>query len=146
MKNKLIIFGTMLIAALLAVSAKATVLLSENFPYTNGNLTAVSGGAWAAVSGGGTLPIQVNSAIATFTNVPSGTSGEDDTRDIPGQPYTSGVLYMGALVALSNAPTTANGDYFLTLYSTNSSGGGYAVRIFASTTATGWSFGMTNAS
>src|ERR1041385_4613873 len=94
MKLKLVALGSLVASALLTLSARGAVLLSENFTYTNGNLTSVSGGNWTAFSGAGTLPITVGSATATFTNVASGGSGEDDKRDIPGQPYTSGVLYI----------------------------------------------------
>src|SRR6201999_2483989 len=100
MKLKLIAVASLLASALLAFNSRATAFLSENFQYTNGNLTAVSGGAWSAFSAAGTLPITVGSATGTFTNVPSGGSGEDDKRDIPAQPFTSGAVYMSALVAL----------------------------------------------
>ena len=48
------------IAALaIAAPASASLLLSESFPYADGDLTAVSAGLWTAHSGAGTGPIQV---------------------------------------------------------------------------------------
>jgi MYXO-CTERM domain-containing protein len=46
------------------------------------------------------------------------------------------------LISLSVAPTTVNGDYLASFYSSSGSGGGFETRIFASTTATGWTFGL----
>jgi len=134
--------GGLFAAFLLAASVQASLLLQENFTYTNGNATAVSGGNWTAFSSAGVLPVQVFGATATFTNLSSGSSGEDLRRDIPGGPYNSGFLYMSSLVAIYNAPTATNGDYFLSLYSTNTSGGGYSARIFSSAATSGWNYGL----
>ena len=121
-------------------------LLDENFSYgaTPGNLTAVSGGNWAAHSGGGTNPIQyatssltmpsyVSSGIAgsvTFTS-----SGEDDNRTFAEQ--TSGTMYYAALVNLSYA--TAAGDYFMHFKNATT---GFAARLFARDSAGALQFGI----
>ncbi|OGF12960.1 MAG: hypothetical protein A2W00_08610 [Candidatus Eisenbacteria bacterium RBG_16_71_46] len=57
-----------LTALALAVPAYSAIVLSETFPYADGDLTTVSGGLWAAHSGGGVGPIQVvgGKAIAAF--------------------------------------------------------------------------------
>ena len=144
MKTKLASLGTLLLFCLFAIGAQATVILNENFSYPNGTLTNVTAN-WRTINGSGMLPVQDNLGIITFTNVAAGTSGDDIAEPL-GATYTSGVLYMCAMVSISNATTTASGDYFLSFYSTNSSGGGYAVRIFQSgATGGGWTFAMTNA-
>jgi hypothetical protein len=132
-----------LAACALCHSADAAVFLFDDFNYADGDLTTVSGGAWTAFSGGGTLPIQVAGSSATVANVVSGTSGED-VRVSLGSGYTTGVLYYSALVTPLSAPTTAGGDYFFSGYSTASPGGGYFGRVFFSTTATGFTFGLSN--
>lgn len=69
--------ATLALGALLAsMPAMGAQLLNETFSYANGNLTAVSGAAWTAHSGGGARPIQVLGGEAIV--VQGGGSGEDD--------------------------------------------------------------------
>lgn len=146
MKTMTKLFGSLFLFCLLACSARAAILMQEDFNYTDGTLTSVSGGNWTAFSGSGVYPVQISGGVISFTNVASGTSGEDDKRDFSAA-VTNGTLYLRALVTMTTTPPSAktNGDYFLALYSTNSSGGGYAPRIFVNAqTDGGWSFGMTN--
>lgn len=121
----------------------AAVIVSDDFNYADGNLTSVSGGNWVAFSGAGTLPVQVSSGSATVANVASGTSGEDLRLGL-GSGFTTGVLYYSALITPLSAPTTTNGDYFFSGYSTATTGGGYFGRLFLSTTATGFTFSLSN--
>lgn len=142
MKKIVLLFFGVVASLTIAQSINASVIWDEEFSYSpDGSLTTVSGGNWTAFSGGGTLPIQDVGGVITMTNVSSGTSGEDLRRALD-QTYTTGSLYVSLAVSLTVAPTTANGDYFASIYSTAGSGGGYETRIFASTTATGWTFGL----
>lgn len=61
---------TFLAIAVLAVAAPAhsAVVLSETFPYANGDITTVSGGLWTAHSGAGNGPIQVSSGKAVVAS------------------------------------------------------------------------------
>lgn len=130
-------------ALALAGQATAAVIVSDDFNYANGNLTTVSTGAWVAFSGGGTLPVQVGSGSVTVANVVSGASGEDLRLGL-GTGFTTGVLYYSALITPLSAPTTANGDYFFSGYSSAPTGGGFFGRLFLSTTATGFTFSLSN--
>jgi len=128
----------------LIASTQASLIWTEQFSYTDGALLSVSNGNWTAFSGAGNSPIQVQNNSATLVNVTNGSISGEDVKRALDQNYTSGVLYASALVSMSAAPTGANGDYFLSFYSSAASGGGYMGRIFASATATGWSFGLSN--
>jgi hypothetical protein len=132
-----------LVSLALAGQATAAVIVSDDFNYTDGNLTTVSTGAWVAFNGAGTLPVQVNGGSATVANVASGTSGEDLRLGL-GTGYTTGVLYYSALITPLSAPTTANGDYFFSGYSSAATGGGFFGRLFLSTTTTGFTFSLSN--
>lgn len=143
MKKFLLSIG--LPAYLLCSNSSASTIWNEGFGYSTGPLTSVSGGAWSAISGAGNFPITVVAGSVSLTNVNSGASGEDLRRPLDST-YTTGTLYAGMLVSLTTAPPGASGDYFLAFYSSAGSGGGFASRVFASTTATGWSLGLANAS
>ena len=51
MKTIFIMFGSLFILGLAAFNARATLLLQENFAYSDGSLTNVSGNAWVTFSG-----------------------------------------------------------------------------------------------
>ncbi|RME32265.1 MAG: DUF11 domain-containing protein, partial [Thermoflexia bacterium] len=119
--------------------AQSTLLLEENFDYgdTPGNLTAVSNGNWVAHSATGTVPVQYvptglsmpkygSSGIggaATITSA-GGSSAEDVNRSFENQ--TSGIVYLAALVNVTNA--SSGGDYFLHL---KDAGTNFRPRIWA---------------
>lgn len=68
-------FGAAIAAAGVAGSASATTLVVEDFTYSDGDLTTVSGGTWGAHSGAGSSPVQVTSGAAVFSH--GGGSRED---------------------------------------------------------------------
>lgn len=115
---------------LLTVGSGATLLMDENFSYSTGQLTSVSGGNWVTNTGSGYL-IQVNSGSLSYPGYlssgidnkislvsPSG-SAEDAYRGFAPQAAGSAV-YAGFLLSLADgnglaADTSTNGDYFVAL-------------------------------
>lgn len=141
MKLRTLIYS-LVVSAITASPVLATTIWQEEFAYANGVLTNVSYPTWTSFSGTGNfIPVTEGEVLVAGYSTSS-----DDSRRALGASYTSGALYMSALVKVTTAPTSASGDYFLSFYNSPSSGGGYAGRIFASTTATGWTFGLANAS
>ena len=134
--------------AIVAGTACATPQLNEPFDeYANGT-TLDTTGNWTNFSGT-TLPFTVNAGTVTATNVGSGTTGEDDSNKFAAAPITTGLLYLSTLVTVPTGTTVTatNGDYFFAPYSTASSGGGYAARVYvAQGSAAGTvAFGLTTA-
>ncbi len=97
-----------------------TPLLVEDFTYPAGSLLTANG--WAAQSGEGTNSLITSSPGLTLTGYPSSgignavsmtTSGEDVNRAYPVQ--SSGTVYAGFLVNVSDAAVDAIGGYFFHL-------------------------------
>lgn len=128
--------------ALISAPAFAASIWQEDFSYPDGTLTNVAYPTWASFSGSGNfIPVSGGEALVGGFG-----SSADDSRRAIGSSITSGSLYLAALVKVTTAPTSANGEYFLSFYNSPTSGGGYIGRIFASTTTTGWTFGLSNGS
>jgi hypothetical protein len=110
MKRHALLSYAILIA--IASSVHATVFIDEQFSYSNGDLTSVSGGTWAAHSAGGSGPIQVldGSAIVKFD------SSEDVNRFTGGPSLDPGdTWYYGIQFSIKDLRTTADPlptDYF----------------------------------
>jgi DNA/RNA endonuclease YhcR with UshA esterase domain len=124
---KLICFGVPLML-LQAYSAQAQVLLEENFDYTTGQLTTVSGGNWVNFSGTGNF-IQVSSGSLSYTGYPSSgignkiqivsatTSAEDAYRNFSQYQLAGATVYGSFLISLLDtinlaANSHATGEYF----------------------------------
>ncbi|MGD9692863.1 MAG: hypothetical protein AB7G17_05300 [Phycisphaerales bacterium] len=71
--------------AALAGSANAALLASETFSYANGNL--VGNGAWAAHSGAGNSPVQVNNGMMILEQ---GSGSREDVNLTAGGPIGAG--------------------------------------------------------
>jgi DNA/RNA endonuclease YhcR with UshA esterase domain len=112
-----------------AGAAQGALLLEDNFSYATGQLTTVSGGNWAAVSGAGVNPIMVSSGSLSYSGYPSSgagnkieiigitTTAEDDARAFSQSVTAGAAAYVALLVRVAdtvgmaaNASTT--GDYF----------------------------------
>ncbi len=117
------LFSAALIAtigmALSVSTSEGTVYLNEQFAYSDGNLTAlggganVSGGNWTTLSGTGT-PLVVNSQqIAGLAH--GGGSREDATRIFNATNITTGSVYAGLFFTVTTAPTGGT-DYFFALH------------------------------
>jgi hypothetical protein len=130
------------LVAMLIQTAVGSTLWQEGFDYPNGQLTAQSGGTWLNFSGTGNF-IQTTNGEALVSGYV--TSGAEDVRRPLGTSITTGSLYLGATVKLTVAPTSPNGEYFLSFYNSPTTGGGYVGRIFSSQTGTGSAFGLSNA-
>src|SRR5688572_26253470 len=113
-------------AVFLYVRTQAASLFVEEFSYSTGQLTTVSGGTWVNFSGTGNF-IQVTGGSLTYSGYVSsgignkidivsvGSSAEDVYRQFTTQ--TSGTTYAAFLVNVANTTglslnTSANGDHF----------------------------------
>jgi PEP-CTERM motif len=144
MKIKSLFLVSALIGVYVAHTANAAVVFNESFDYTNGQLTTVSAPNWVNFNGS-TLPIAVTGGTISLTNLASGPSGEDVRRSLGVAPITTGIIYYSALITPnSSAPTSANGDYFLSANVSATTGGGFLGRVFLSATSTGFTFGLSN--
>ncbi|MGO9479289.1 MAG: immunoglobulin domain-containing protein [Limisphaerales bacterium] len=141
--------GCLLTLGLLTFSARASILLNDNFDsYATGSITNVSANAWFGISGVGTSPLNI---IATGDAISSPnmalvaqTNAQDVAHNFAGNAVysTNNVtnLYVSFVINLSVLTTntgSAAEAYFATFYSTNGTGGGYFCRIWT---------GITNAS
>jgi hypothetical protein len=81
----------------LAPLSWGSLIWQDNFNYSDGNLTA--SGNWTAISGAGSVPIQVNGTVVTGMSAGSG-SREDDARVLDAT-YSSGFLFAGFDFSLS---------------------------------------------
>lgn len=122
------------------VAAPGVLIKKEDLNYpTAGNLTAVTGGAWAAFSQSLVNPIQYITTGLTFSGYTgSGIGGalvttnytgnaEDATWSFPAQ--TSGVVYTSQMINFASAPTTA--DFFLSIGDGTTGTPTYYNRIYA---------------
>lgn len=109
-------------------SAQATILLTEDFSYSDGPLDTVSGGAWGVHSGTGG---QTVSGGALF--IDNIASGADVNRSLGTSPVVSaGVIYAGFdLTVPSTALPTVNSttETYISHFGQNTSGTGYVSRL-----------------
>jgi hypothetical protein len=120
-------------------------LLEENFDYTSG--TNLSSNGWNISSGAGTNPITIEPTSLTYFGYPSSgiggsvvvdNNGEDVYKSFTTQ--SSGTIYTSLLVNVTNATTSADGDYFYSLGS--SSAGTCAGRLFLRKSGSYFAFGI----
>lgn len=127
--RKLILVGAALVVLCSAGTARAVVLLSDSFNYTNGPLVTVSGTNWTHHSGATTGELQVIAGEAFLTQ----TNFEDVAALLAGQPYgatTNLRLYASFTVNFSAFPSGA-GTYFVHFKDSRISG--FRDKIFATT-------------
>jgi hypothetical protein len=98
-------FFLLSLSPLLATAAVHAQILSETFGYSSGNLTTVSSAAWAAHSGAGSNPVQVNASGAAVLR---GGSAEDVNRSL-GSTYTDGTLWASFDLDFSTGTIAASG-------------------------------------
>lgn len=121
-------------ALLLPASASASVLLTESFDYTDGDLLTVGAPNWATHSG--TTPLNVNSGKAVIDQADA-TSGKQDNNRLLSQTFDPAVdnttkIYGSFSVNFSALPTeTTIGSYFAHLKS--SAANEFYARIGANT-------------
>lgn len=111
-RSGFVLAGILTLACLVSV-ALAAVLLTETFPYADGNL--VGQGGWTAHSGAAAKPIQVISGAARVEQ--SALSGEDVNTTFPVQStsaktWASFKLRVPSIAPGGGAPTFGAGDYF----------------------------------
>ena len=90
------------------LSSSATVLLTENFGYSNGGLVANSGGNWTNLSGTGTFLQVTNGEVAGIAH--GSGSREDAVRVFTASPIGTEV-YASFNFTVTTAPTAVQ-DYF----------------------------------
>lgn len=103
----------LMLASLPAMGAQ---LLNEPFSYADGDLTAVSGGAWTPHSGGGARPMQVLGGEVFV--IQGGGSGEDLGRNFAARAATD-VTYACFDVKVPAQPPVSDDRYFFHFYTLN---------------------------
>ncbi|HEY9175619.1 MAG TPA: hypothetical protein VI136_25350 [Verrucomicrobiae bacterium] len=118
---------SLLVLAITASLAHATLIYTNGFVYPDGDLTAVSSGEWTNHSGSGTVKVVNEKAVL------SQALGEDVSAGLPGGPYTSATtLYAGFVVNFSALPL-GSGGYF---WHYRDTGTAFKARVFATTNGT----------
>lgn len=118
---------SLLVLAITASLAHATLIYTNGFVYPDGDLTAVSSGEWTNHSGSGTVKVANEKAVL------SQALGEDVSAGLPGGPYTSATtLYAGFVVNFSALPL-GSGGYF---WHYRDTGTAFKARVFATTNGT----------
>lgn len=110
-----------LVAVVAVAQSQATVLMTENFNYNDGSLTAVSGALWVNHSGtAGQMDVQSGQVNMTETE------SEDVNRSFG--VVASGSLFAGADVTFSGLPS-GTGGYFMHFKDAGTSN--FRARVFA---------------
>jgi hypothetical protein len=123
MKKLLITLG---IVGAFALTAQATIIFNEPFTYSDGSITANSGGVWTNHSGTA-LQVDVTSGVVNLSQIES----EDVSAALAGGPYTTnGYLYASLKVNFSALPA-GSGTYFWHFKPT---GNDFRARIWSSVT------------
>ena len=133
MKTNLKTLGSLFAICLLAVGARASVLLSETFP-SDGNLTnSVEDNTWAIYSGNG------SGVIVSGGKLYNGQTFSDDVYSLlAGQPYAvtnnnpTNIFYAKYTVNFQNVPT-ASGGYYFGYFKDNGAGTTFKCRLYALT-------------
>jgi hypothetical protein len=140
--------GGLLAIGLLAIGARATVVLQDNFDsYSLGDLAAGSGGKWLVHSGTTALNVVADSSVSAPNAIRvAGANSDDENATLTGAPYSktgSDTLYFkfSMRVSSGNLPT-GSGAYFAHLkdtasnfrarvwvYATGAAGGYYKIGI-----------------
>jgi hypothetical protein len=109
------------------VSAQGSLILSEDFNYTDGSLTNVSGGLWTKTSGtADPSDLMVNgNRLQVFS-----TRSDDANRSLGGD-YSSGSLYYSVRINMSSLPGGTSGSYLAAL--ANAAGSSFRDRLFVQT-------------
>ena len=110
---------------LAALSARAAVVLSDDFAYSDGALTNVSGGKWSTHSGTGGQA-DVAGGVLNVTEAES----EDVNAPLKDGPYAAGMLYASFRITFTALPS-GTGGYFAHF---KDSGTGFRAKLFATTT------------
>src|SRR5262245_23970459 len=87
-----------------AVSQAATLtVFSDNFTYTDGNLTSAAGTPWSQVDSGGELTVAGGKAVIN-NDLPN---GQDVAATLAGAPFSSGTLTATFDLTMTELPTGA---------------------------------------
>jgi hypothetical protein len=136
MKIKLTTIGSLLILCLAALSVRADIILSDDFTYSNGALTNVSGGKWVRHSGTGN-DFNVVSGTAQIAGGTSSGLTDDVNSTLTNQPYAStnpvAVLYASFTINLTTTPSGA-GTYFAHFKDSTT---GFRCKLYTSTNGVG---------
>ncbi len=113
---------------------RADTVLSDDFNYSDGNLSQVSGGLWSPYNNVGGTPINVNGGQIRLLG--SG-SAEDDRAPLMGAPYlvadASVALYSSYTLIVSNVLPTTSGTFISHFKGTNTgSYADYGARVWVS--------------
>jgi len=116
-------------------TAHAGTILGDDFNYSDGNLTQVSGGLWNPHNNAGGTPINVSGGQIRLLGTGS---AEDDYAPLMGAPYMvadpSAALYSSYSLTISNFLPTTSGTYISYFKGTNTgSYPDYGARVWVST-------------
>lgn len=127
MKKTAIGFAALALVAMATAPAFATVLMSEGFAYSNGNL--VPNGGWATHSGTGTdIQVTAGRAVGDMAN------GPDDNKTFTAQSGTAKTYYC-LEVMIPNPGGAPRTNYFAHLKDTGTSNFAGRLGIVAGTTS-----------
>ena len=123
------------LAGTLSVPASAAILLNETFPYANGDLTTVSGGAWVTHSGMSGADVQVSSGQAVGDMLQS----LDDNRPFAARSATA-KTYARFLVTIPAIVGTPRTNYFV--HFKDSGTFNFTSRLFVAPSGPGFTFAI----
>lgn len=101
------LFLTLGAVSVLALTSQATLILNETFSYTDGSITANSGGVWTNHSGAAGQ-VDVASGVVNLSQL----EAEDISAGLSGGPYTTGNLYASFKINFSALPAGSGGYFY----------------------------------
>ncbi len=136
------------LAVFISASAQGALLVSDSFPYADGNLvgqTPTVGGTWAAHSGAGNLPVQVSSGQIVLQQ---GSGSREDVNSSFDGGWTAGtsgnVVYSSFDLSVPDPSATISSTYFAHFLQGTST---FASRLWVTTpTSSGYRIALTNGS
>jgi hypothetical protein len=127
------LLSVLILAAAAGIACAGTVL-SDDFNYSDGNLTQVSGGLWSPHNNAGGTPINVGGGQIRLLGYGS---AEDDNALLMGAPYRVAdptvALYSSYSLTISNVLPTTSGNYISYFKGTNTGAyPDYGARVWVS--------------
>lgn len=104
--KKFIIANMVLVALAVVARSNAVVYFQDDFTYSDGPITNVSGGTWTGFSGASPVNVSNGQAIVSQNLT------QDASADLSGSPHSNDVLYTKFDFKFDQLPTPSNSTYF----------------------------------